>query len=309
MYHSLDKITDNIIKTYKEKGVLNHISGPNLPSRTSIRNIIQNLESIIFPGFEAEEDLHSEFLHYTIGAKIHQLTKVLTQEIRKSLEFGCRMKQHKEGCHLCAESAEGITFGLLEKIPELRETILLDVEAALSGDPAAKSSEEVILSYPGLEAIVVHRFAHELYKKMVPLIPRMMNEYIHRHTGIDIHPGAIIGKHFFMDHGTGIVIGETTIIGDNVRIYQGVTIGALKVSKSEAEIKRHPTIEDGVTIYSGATILGGKTVIGKNSIIGGNVWITSSQPEGSRIYVKPVEYIIKKTAKTHHPKAGLPQVE
>jgi len=167
------------------------------------------------------------------------------------------------------------------------------VEAALSGDPAAKSSEEVILSYPGLEAIVIHRFAHELYKKEVPLIPRMMNEYIHRHTGIDIHPGATIGKRFFMDHGTGIVIGETTIIGDNVRIYQGVTIGALKVVKEEAEIKRHPTIEDNVTIYSGATILGGRTIIGKNSIIGGNVWIIESLPEASRIYVKPVEYIVR----------------
>jgi serine O-acetyltransferase len=293
MNHSMDKITENIIKTYKEKGVLNHLEGPNLPSRKSIRNIIRNLESVIFPGFESEEKLDNELISYTIGAKIQQLTKDLTLEIRKSLKFGCRIKHNKENCHICTESAEEITFYLLNKIPELREKILLDVEAALSGDPAAKSSEEVILSYPGLEAIVIHRFAHELYKKDVPLIPRMMNEYIHRHTGIDIHPGASIGRRFFMDHGTGIVIGETTIIGDNVRVYQGVTIGALKVIKEEAEVKRHPTIEDNVTIYSGATILGGKTVIGKNSIIGGNVWITTSQPEESRIYVKPIEYIVK----------------
>ncbi|MDA3809449.1 MAG: serine acetyltransferase [Spirochaetaceae bacterium] len=293
MNYSLEKITENIVKTYKEKGVLNHLGGPNLPSRKSIRNIIRNIESIIFPGFESEEILDNEFISYTIGSKVQQLTKDLIIEIRKSLEFGCRMKHNKIECLLCAESAEGTTFYLLNKIPELRELILLDVEAALNGDPAAKSSEEVILSYPGLEAIVIHRFAHELYKKDVPLIPRMMNEYIHRHTGIDIHPGASIGKCFFMDHGTGIVIGETTIIGDNVRIYQGVTIGALKVIKEEAEVKRHPTIEDNVTIYSGATILGGKTVIGKNSVIGGNVWITESQAEGSRIYVKPVEYIIK----------------
>jgi serine O-acetyltransferase len=293
MYQSLDKITNEIILTYREKGVLNHINGPNLPSRKSIRNIIKNIESIIFPGFESEENLDSDFLPYTIGVKIQQLTKDLTMEIKKSLEFGCRMKHHKKECRLCAESAEGITFSLLEKIPHLRKMILLDVEAALYGDPAAKSSEEVILSYPGLEAIVIHRFAHELYKKDVPLIPRMMNEYIHRHTGIDIHPGAQIGTHFFMDHGTGIVIGETTIIGNNVRVYQGVTIGALKVLKAEAEVKRHPTIEDGVTIYSGATILGGDTVIGKNSVIGGNVWVTTSLPEESRIYVKPVEYILK----------------
>ena len=293
MNYSLDKITENIVNTYKEKGVLNHLTGPNLPSRKSVRSIIRNLESIIFPGFESEENLDSEFISYTIGAKVQQLTKDLTIEIRKSLEFACRMSHKKENCHLCSESAEDVTFYLLNKIPELREIILLDVEAALRGDPAAKSSEEVILSYPGLEAIVVHRFAHELYKKKVPLIPRMMNEYIHRHTGIDIHPGATIGKHFFMDHGTGIVVGETTIIGDNIRVYQGVTIGALKVLKEEAEIKRHPTIEDNVTIYSGATILGGKTVIGKDSIIGGNVWITESQPEKSRIYVKPEEYIVR----------------
>lgn len=293
MNHSMDKITENIINSYKEKGVLNHLNGPNLPSRKSIRNIIGNLESVIFPGFESEEQLDSELISYTIGAKVQQLTKDLTFEIRKSLKFGCRMNHKTDTCHICAENAEEITFHLINKIPHLREMLLLDVEAALSGDPAAKSSEEVILSYPGLEAIVVHRFAHELYKKEVPLIPRMMNEYIHRHTGIDIHPGAKIGKRFFMDHGTGIVIGETTVIGDNVRIYQGVTIGALKVIKEEAEVKRHPTIEKNVTIYSGATILGGETVIGKNSIIGGNVWITESQSEGSRIYVKPVEYIVK----------------
>lgn len=289
----MDQITEKIVRTYKEKGVLNHLEGPNLPSRKSIRNIISNYESIIFPGFESEENLDSELISYTIGAKIQQLTKDLTMEIRKSLKFGCRLKHKTEECHICAESAEEITFHLLNRIPELREIILLDVEAALMGDPAAKSSEEVILSYPGLEAIVVHRFAHELYLKDVPLIPRMMNEYIHRHTGIDIHPGARIGERFFMDHGTGIVVGETTVIGDNVRVYQGVTIGALKVIKEEAEVKRHPTIEDNVTIYSGATILGGETTIGRNSTIGGNVWITSSVPENSRIYLKPPEYIVK----------------
>jgi len=293
MNYSLDNITENIVNTYKEKGVLNHLRGPNLPSRKSIRNIIRNIESIIFPGFESEENLDSKFISYTIGAKVQQLTKDLTVELRKSLEFGCRMEHKDITCSICSNSAEEITFYLLNKIPELREVILLDVEAALKGDPAAKSSEEVILSYPGLEAIVVHRFAHELYKKNVPLIPRMMNEYIHRQTGIDIHPGATIGKRFFMDHGTGIVIGETTVIGDNVRVYQGVTLGALKVIKEEAEMKRHPTIEDNVTIYSSATILGGKTIIGKNSIIGGNVWIITSQPEESRIYVKPEEYIIR----------------
>jgi serine O-acetyltransferase len=168
-----------------------------------------------------------------------------------------------------------------------------DVAAAFRGDPAAKTVEEVILAYPGLEAVVVHRVASFFWKAGLPLVPRMMSELVHSKTGIDIHPGAAIGKRFFIDHGTGVVVGETAIIGDDVKLYQGVTLGALSVRKEEGQAKRHPTIEDEVTIYSGATILGGKTVVGKGSVIGGNVWLTSSVPAYSRVYLPEGEHLAR----------------
>jgi len=177
-------------------------------------------------------------------------------------------------------------------MPTIRSVLMEDVNAAFEGDPAAKSHEEVILAYPGLEALTVHRFAHFLWNRGIPLIPRMMSEYVHSSTGIDIHPGATIGGGFFIDHGTGVVIGETALIGSGVKIYQGVTLGALSVHKSLGNTKRHPTIGDNVTIYSGATILGGDTVIGSGSIIGGNVWLTSSLPPGSRIYMPQGGFIV-----------------
>jgi serine O-acetyltransferase len=177
-----------------------------------------------------------------------------------------------------------VTLDLLHAIPELRALLLLDVRAALEGDPAANSTDEVILAYPSTTALTAHRIAHFLYQRRVPLLPRIISEHVHHRTGIDIHPGAKIGRSFFVDHGTGVVIGETAEIGDRVKIYQGVTLGALSVSRSMRGYKRHPTIEDDVTIYSGTTILGGKTVIGRGSIIGGNVWLVSSVPPYSRVY-------------------------
>ena len=184
--------------------------------------------------------------------------------------------------------AEGKTFEFLEKLPKIRKYIETDVQAAYDGDPAAYNKDEIIYSYPGLFAILVNRIAHELWLLNIPIIPRIMTEYAHSETGIDIHPGATIGKYFFIDHGTGIVIGETTVIGDNVKIYQGVTLGALSTRGGQAlkSKKRHPTIEDNVTIYSGASILGGDTVIGKNVVIGGNAFITRSVPEGAKVSVK-----------------------
>jgi serine O-acetyltransferase len=178
---------------------------------------------------------------------------------------------------------------LLDDVPGIRRKVGRDVDAACRGDPAARSSEEVILSYPGVEAIMVHRIAHDLWTREVAMIPRMMSEYIHGKTGIDIHPGASIGDSFFIDHGTGVVIGETSTIGDNVKLYQGVTLGALSVRKELANRKRHPTLEDDVTVYAGATILGGDTVIGRGSTIGGNVWLTTSVPPGSHIYHTPTQ--------------------
>jgi serine O-acetyltransferase len=200
-------------------------------------------------------------------------------------------------CISCDEQGKNTAMAFTKELPRLRTMLAKDVQAAFDGDPAAKSYDEIIFSYPGLFAVTVHRLAHELYKQRVPLIPRIMSEYAHSETGIDIHPGATVGESFFIDHGTGVVIGETTVIGNRVRIYQGVTLGALSLSKDEVEKlrteKRHPDIEDDVVVYSGATILGGETVIGARSVIGGNVWITASVPPDTRVFIKKPELIYK----------------
>ena len=283
-------IASAIIKSYEQLGGINHISGPNLPSRLGVIAILDNLESLIFPGFQAEEKLDDDLIAYTIGAKTRRLVRELTVEIARSLEYEARTRGGTAKAGSCRKKAESLALDLLSMVPVLRESAMGDVEAAFLGDPAAKSRDEVILSYPGLEAIACHRIAHELYRHHVPLIPRMMSEHIHSKTGIDIHPGATIGENFFIDHATGVVVGETAIIGRNVKLYQGVTIGALSVKKELADEKRHPTIEDDVTIYAGATILGGNTIIGRGSVIGGNVWITSSLPPFSVVYNKSADY-------------------
>ena len=289
---SLENITKDVLDSYKKVGGINHLSGSSLPSRESVQNLMITFESLLFPGFQSEELLDSDYITFTVGNKLHQLASSLTIEIAKSLKFRCLQKEvicEKD----CRKEASSMACRLLNTIPYLREMALKDVNSALKGDPAARTHEEIILSYPGLEAIAIHRFAHEMYKLDIPLIPRMMSEQVHRNTGIDIHPGAQIGENFFIDHGTGVVIGETAVIGNNVKIYQGVTIGALSVKKELANQKRHPTIEDDVTIYAGATILGGDTVIGCRTTIGGNVWITDSIPKESVVYSLPPENIIK----------------
>ena len=292
MIQRIEEITSEIMKTYRIKEGINHLNGPNLPSRQSIIDILTILESIIFPGFQENEQIDEENLSFNLGEKLLSVGGRLMAEIRKSLEYRCREREDITDTE-CGEEARKLTFQFLERLPAIREKTLTDVNAALKGDPAAKTREEVILSYPGLEAITVHRMAHELHEMEIPLIPRMMNEHIHRKTGVDIHPGATIGESFFIDHATGVVIGETTVIGKNVKIYQGVTLGALSVAKEDAHKKRHPTLEDNVTIYAGATILGGNTVIGSNTVIGGNVWITSSIPRDSIVYNKATDYILR----------------
>jgi serine O-acetyltransferase len=282
-------ITENILKSYNETGGLNCCSGQSLPSRQGVISALTMLESIIFPGFQEEELLQKDFLPFTVGGKVNCLTKNLIREIRKSLAS----ENDGNNAEELRRKAEELTLDILEQIPRLRGLLMKDVQAALRGDPAARSMEEIILSYPGLEAVLTYRIAHEFFIRDIPLIPRLMTEFVHKKTGIDIHPGAAIGEYFFIDHGTGVVFGETAIVGDNVKIYQGVTLGALSVKKEEANIKRHPTIEDDVTIYAGATILGGGTVIGKGTVIGGNVWITSSIPPGSVVYNKPADYVMK----------------
>jgi serine O-acetyltransferase len=283
----MDSLVDRILESYRELGGINHLEGPNLPSQQSVGRIVEDLQSLIFPGFRAEENLDLKGMRYAIGERVVAVWRALTTEVEKSIRYTCRVVKDCGRSQDCRGEAEEIVRDLLEGIPEIRRRVSLDVEAADRGDPAARSHEEVILAYPGVEAIMVHRIAHELWVREVAMIPRMMSEYIHGKTGIDIHPGARIGDSFFIDHGTGVVIGETTVIGSEVKLYQGVTLGALSIQKELANKKRHPTIEDDVTIYAGATILGGDTVVGHGSIIGGNVWLTESVPPNSRIYHTP----------------------
>ena len=272
--------------SYEKYGLINRNDIENFPNRQNVVSVLQDLQSLILPGFKAAEDIEPLNIRFITGQKVNNIIAKLTREIQKSLIYTIsKVKGNSdniENSH-CFKLAERTSIALIEEIPELRRKIQLDTIAAYNGDPAAHSKEEVILSYPGLEAIVIHRIANFLYKNGIPIIPRIMSEHVHGKTGIDIHPGATIGESFFIDHGTGVVIGETCVIGKNVKIYQGVTLGALSVKKELQDKKRHPTIEDNVTIYAGATILGGDTVIGKGCIIGGNTWVTQSVEEGTVI--------------------------
>ncbi len=275
----VDSMIDKILDSYEEVGGINKNGNYTFPNRENVVEVLHDLQCLIFPGFKKAEDIDSDNLRYMTGQRVNRIIAMLTKEIQKAMiyEFS-QQKENKMEQELRSALAEKTTLALIEEIPNLRRMINLDMMAMFNGDPAAKSSEEVIVSYPGLEAITVYRLAHFLFINGVPVIPRIMTEYVHGKTGIDIHPGATIGESFFIDHGTGIVIGETTVIGKNVKIYQGVTLGALSVKKELQDKKRHPTIEDNVTIYANATILGGKTVIGEGCTIGGNTWVMQSVP-------------------------------
>ncbi len=282
---NLDERIERILESYTEHGGINLADAQNFPNRESVVAVLTDLENVIFPGFREDYSLDRESLRFVIGERLHRIVKNLTNEVLKAIKYICTISG-RDGAG-CYKYSEQIVLALIDEIPEFRRLSCTDAKAALDGDPAARSSEEVILSYPGLEALLVHRIAHFLYSRGVPIIPRIMSEYVHGRTGIDIHPGSSIGEECFIDHGTGVVIGETCVIGRHVKIYQGVTLGALSVKKAMADKKRHPTIEDNVTIYAGATILGGETVIGEGSVIGGNTWITESCPPKSKIYNRP----------------------
>ncbi|PCJ62009.1 MAG: serine acetyltransferase [Planctomycetota bacterium] len=289
---ALKKITDDVVGSYDIHGGINHIEGCTLPSQNSVKEIIDTLMDIFFPGFFTSNEISGTDLKDFTLNKITALNDLLTNEIIKSLKFQHRHQQDSSDNieeTIAKKSAEESIF-FLNKIPEIRKILKTDVEAFYDSDPAAASHEEVIVSYPGIFAIAVYRAAHELFNNKIPLIPRIMTEYAHTKTGIDIHPGANIGKYFFIDHGTGVVIGETSIIGERCRIYQGVTLGALKIEFNRDDDgkviecnKRHPTLEDDVTIYSGATILGGKTILKKGTLIGGNAWVTSTTEAGDKV--------------------------
>jgi serine O-acetyltransferase len=281
----LERLVGEITATYRGDTGINFIDATNLPARSEILNILELLMELMFPGYTGKRRVTRDNVHYVVIDIVCHIYTALSEQIERAYRYRCRL----EKCDTadCVKAAESATRHLLNKLPEIREMLKGDVMAAFDGDPAAKSYEEIIISYPCIVAIATHRIAHELYLKEVPLLPRIMSEYAHSATGIDIHPGARIGKNFFIDHGTGVVIGETSVIGDNVKIYQGTTLGALSFPKDERGRvikggKRHPTIEDNVTIYAEATILG-DVVIGRNSIIGSNVWIKKSVPAGMTV--------------------------
>jgi len=282
----LEKCIDLLLENYNSNGMVNYSGAANLPGRESIDNILRGLEELLFPGFLENLDIEQENLAKTTSEKVINLAQALSCEVEKSLAFSARLGVLNCGHKGCRAVAALVVNEFFEELPKIRNILAKDLKAAVRGDPAAMSDGEVILSYPGFQAITVHRIAHFFWTRQVPLIPRMMSELVHGRTGIDIHPGAVIGESFFIDHGTGVVIGETTVIGENVKLYQGVTLGALSVKKAERGRKRHPTIEDDVTIYANATILGGETVIGRGSVIGGSVWITQAVPPLSKIYLK-----------------------
>ncbi len=262
-------------------------SNTALPSKEKIISLIRLIRDILFPGYFGNQDLSKTNINYHLGEELNELYRKLSEEITRCIRHDCI--RNDLACTDCVKRGREECRNFIENLPGLRQKLVKDVRAAQDGDPAAKSEDEVIFSYPGFYAILVYRAANIFYRSGIPLLPRILTEYAHSVTGIDIHPGAQIAESFFIDHGTGVVIGETTDIGNHVRIYQGVTLGALSIRKDEKGdfdqiTKRHPTLEDGVIVYSNATILGGETVIGERSVVGGNVWLTESVPAKSIVF-------------------------
>ena len=277
----LRRAMDRIVETAETRSRLSAVDAPPRPQKREIVEILRMLQEVVFPGYYGEPVLYRANLRDHLGDMLFRIHLRLSSEIEKA-------RAHLTDAGVPAEAAREITTQLFERLPDVADRVAEDAEAAYDGDPAATGCEEIILAYPGFRAIFTFRIAHELHRLGVPLIPRMMTEFAHQETGVDIHPGATIGRRFFIDHGTGVVVGETTEIGDRVKLYQGVTLGALSFPKDERGrlirgTKRHPTVEDDVVVYAGATILGGTTVVGRGSVVGGSVWLTSSVPPGTRV--------------------------
>lgn len=286
MNEKINKAANALIESYMEQGVkIHHLDRRPLPSQAEIIRTLGMLQELLFPGYIGAQGLTGASLRLHVEASMASLFEALTEQISRAINHG---KKIDDACPITDREAAECATDFLSQLPRLRETLASDVQAAYDGDPAAVCLDEIIFSYPGIYAVMTYRLAHELHQLRVPLIPRIMTEHAHHRTGIDIHPGTRIGSSFFIDHGTGVVIGGTAIIGNNVKLYQGVTLGAFSFDKDETgqlvrNTKRHPTIEDDVVIYAGATILGGDTVIGRGSVIGGNVWLTHSVPPYTRI--------------------------
>ena len=286
MDKGLERITRQLLASYREVGGINNIDGSNLPSKRAIASICEDFLQLLFPGFHDQEAVHSDHLARVTSYRITSIADRLKTEVCKSLRLG------EPECP--DATAEKRLMEFLDRLPKVRELLRDDVEAAYEGDPAARSYEEIILSYPYLEAIAIQRLAHFLHLEDVPLVPRIMTEWAHCRTGIDIHPGATIGSHFFIDHGTGVVIGETSTLGSHVKLYQGVSLVAKSFQKDEhGKIlkggKRHPDVGDNVTIYANTTVMGGETLIGSGSTIGANVFLMQSVPENSLVYYEETQ--------------------
>jgi serine O-acetyltransferase len=297
---TVTRLTDQLVASYAQVGGINHLDGKNLPSKRVIGDITVNLLRLLFPGFFDERVLHSSEIKVETASLLDSVLGSLEGEIRKSFEYAPPPEMTRSELKNFARQT---TLSLLESLPSVRELLQTDMEAAYHGDPAALSQEEVILAYPCVEAIAVQRVAHQLYLRNVALIPRIMTEWAHSRTGMDLHPGASIGSHFFVDHGTGTVIGETSVIGDHVKLYQGVGLVAKSLAAGQAlrGLKRHPTLEDHVTIYAGATIMGGDTVVGEGSTIGASVFLTSSVPPHSLVVQEDAKLKVLSKKDRQHP--------
>jgi serine O-acetyltransferase len=290
----INHLVKDTIDSYKEQQyIVPQDFGP-LPNRDVIITISKLLRQLLFPGYFGKKNFEAEIVEYHVGDLLIDIYEKLSEQITFALKHG-ENNYDNLGSDLIRDMANQLSYEFLSRISKIREFLATDVQAAFEGDPAASNKEEIIFSYPGIYAISLHRLAHELNLLRIPLIPRIMSEYAHSITGIDIHPGAVIGKYFFIDHGTGVVIGETTTIGNNVKLYQGVTLGALSTRGGQTirGVKRHPTLEDNVTVYSGVSILGGETIIGNGAVIGSNAFITKSVPSGTKVSIRNPELLFK----------------
>lgn len=293
LYEDIPPVVKKLANSCKQHGCFDHLGSIPIPTYEKMVQIINQARRILFPGYFSPTAINPANLEYCLGQETTELFENLAAQIVLAIQHECF--QARQTCTRCKGQGYKKAIDFIETLPRISEVLAGDIQAALDGDPAAKGGDEVIFSYPGLRAISIYRMAHELYKLGVPVLPRIMTEHAHSVTGIDIHPGAVIGSNFFIDHGTGVVIGETTIIGDRVRIYQGVTLGALSLPSDAGEryrnVKRHPTIEDDVIIYANTTILGGETLIGARSVIGGNIWMTESIPADTKVVLKRPELL------------------
>ena len=288
MAHPLEEIRDALVASYAGPEAINNLESCRLPNRRAVIGAFAHLQHLLFMGFYSTRSLTPENLGMSLAEHLLPAHDALVEQIGRAVAF-----EDRRGDAECRDDgfAGRVVLDLLRALPTIRSELDGDVGAAFEHDPAAESLEEVVYSYPGIRAITAYRIAHRLHRAGVPLVPRMLTEHAHAETGIDLHPAAVIGRRLSIDHGTGLVVGATAIVGDDVRLYHGVTLGALSIPRNNrsaaVKVKRHPTLEDGVTVYAGATILGGDTVIGRGSVIGGNVWITRSVPAFSKIVFQP----------------------